>query len=179
MPAVLLRKLWARRPAPALRVLMVCTGNICRSPTAEAVLRHRLDAQGLQDKVLVDSAGTHAHIGSPSDPRAQRHAKARGYDLSRLRGRQVETEDFVRFDLILAMDAAHLAWMERMAQPGARAERALITERAQRFAGADEVPDPYYGAPEGFDQVLDMLEDAVDGWLPELQRRLRDVPIDD
>lgn len=168
----LLKPLQRRRAEPLVRVLMVCTGNICRSPTAEAVLRKRLADLDLQAVVEVDSAGTHAHEGSPPDPRSQRAAQARGYDLAGLRGRQIGGADYERFDLILAMDDTHLDWMARFAPPGVGAERVLFTARSRRFAGLPEVPDPYYGAPEGFTLVLDIVEDGVEGWLSWIRQRL-------
>ena len=141
-------------------VLFVCTGNICRSPTAEAVLRHQAEAAGIE--LHVESAGTGRwHIGCPPDERAQRHAKGRGYDLSRLRARQVEPFDFERFDLIVALDRGHLRELQRMAPPGRRDRiRLLLPER--------DVPDPYYGGPEGFEHVLDLVEAACRDLLREL-----------
>jgi len=148
-----------------LRVLMVCLGNICRSPTAEAVLRQRLVAHGLDEQVEVDSAGTGGwHAGEPPDPRAQRHALRRGYDLSRLRARRVEDADFDRFDLLLAMDEDNLAELQRLMPIGSRGEVRL-------FAAA-EVPDPYAGAAQGFDNVLDQIELACDVWVVDLHSRL-------
>jgi protein-tyrosine phosphatase len=149
-----------------MKVLMVCLGNICRSPTAEAVLRAKLEAAGLGEQVAVDSAGTGDwHVGSPPDPRSQRHAAQRGYDLSSLRGRQVAEADFHRFDLILAMDEDNLTDLQRLAPDGAhRAELRL-------FAPI-EVPDPYTGGAAGFEQVLDLVETAGDTWVKNLATRL-------
>ena len=148
-----------------VRVLMVCLGNICRSPTAEAVLRHKLAAAGLDGHVEVDSAGTGDwHVGDPPDARSQRHAARRGYDLSALRGRRVSEADFERFDLILAMDEDNLADLERLRPDGGRAELRL-------FAGRP-VPDPYAGGPAGFEQVLDLVEAASEVLARDLARRL-------
>jgi protein-tyrosine phosphatase len=149
-----------------MRVLMVCLGNICRSPTAEAVLRAKLDAAGLGQRVAVDSAGTGDwHVGSPPDPRSQRHAAKRGYDLSSLRGRQVAEADFHRFDLILAMDEDNLADLQRLAPEGrSRAE--------VRLFASIEVPDPYTGSAAAFEQVLDLVEAASDTWVKNLAARL-------
>jgi protein-tyrosine phosphatase len=149
-----------------MRVLMVCLGNICRSPTAEAVLRAKLDAAGLAQRVEVDSAGTGSwHLGEPPDARSQRHAARRGYDLSALRARRVAEDDFHRFDLILAMDEDNLADLRRLAPGGAcRAELRL-------FAPI-EVPDPYSGGPAGFERVLDLVETASDAWVKDLSLRL-------
>ncbi len=145
---------------------MVCLGNICRSPTAEAVLRRKLHAAGLGARVEVDSAGTGSwHIGSPPDARAQRHAARRGYDLSGLRARQVSADDFQRFDLILAMDRDNLADLQRLApDEPARAELRLFAEV--------EVPDPYAGGPDGFERVLDLVEARCDAWVQILSGRL-------
>ncbi|HTP74733.1 MAG TPA: low molecular weight protein-tyrosine-phosphatase [Burkholderiaceae bacterium] len=157
----------------ALRVLMVCTGNICRSPTAEGVLRHKLVALGLQHRVEVDSAGTvDYHVGSPPDHRAQKAALRRGYDLSRQRARQLRPEDFERFDLVLGMDAEHV---ERMLElcPEALADRVrLLMDYSPRRPRGTEVPDPYYGAPAGFERVLDLVEEACDGLVQDLRVRL-------
>lgn len=155
------------------RVLMVCTGNICRSPTAEAVLRSKLERAGLQRRVLVDSAGTTGfHVGEPPDARAQRHARERGYDLSALRARKVELADLERFDWVLAMDESHLDWLRALVPPGPGARLGLLMEHARRFAGEREVPDPYYGAPAGFERVLDLVEDACDGLLDRIATEL-------
>ena len=151
--------------SPVLRVLMVCMGNICRSPTAEAVLRQRLVGHGLDAQVEVDSAGTGGwHAGEAPDSRAQRHALRRGYDLSRLRARRVVEADFERFDLLLAMDEDNLAELQRLKPAGARAELRLFA--------AVEVPDPYQGGSQGFENVLDLIEQASDGLLAELRTRL-------
>jgi protein-tyrosine phosphatase len=149
-----------------IRVLMVCLGNICRSPTAEAVLRAKLEAAGLGERVVVDSAGTGDwHIGSPPDARSQRHAAKRGYDLSSLRGRQVAEADFHRFDLMLAMDQDNLADLRRLAPEGASRAELLL------FAHV-EVPDPYTGGEAGFERVLDLVETAGDVWVKNLAARL-------
>src|SRR5262249_54947586 len=151
-------------------VLFVCTGNICRSPTAEAVFRKLAADAGLAETVLADSAGTHGyHIGEPPDPRSQASAAQRGYDLSALRARPVERADFQRFDLIVAMDRGHLAILSRMAEPSAARKLKLMMSYATAHAGKD-VPDPYYGGPEDFEQVLDLLEDAARGLLDSLVR---------
>ena len=153
------------------RVLMVCMGNICRSPTAEAVLRHKLRAAGLDKTVEVDSAGTYGgHAGEPPDARAQRHAKLRGYDLSRLRARRLIKEDFSRFDWVIAMDDDNLSRMTDLAPEGHAARLELLMGHAIRHADVSAVPDPYYGPPGGFERVLDLIEDACDGLVAELAR---------
>jgi protein-tyrosine phosphatase len=144
-----------------LRILLVCLGNICRSPTAEVVLRTKLEAAGLGDRFDIDSAGTYSgHFGLPPDARSQRHALRRGYDLSRGRARGIQPVDFQRFDLIFAMDDDNLADLQRMAPDGASA-------RIERFA-AVEVPDPYTSGPAMFEQVLDIVESASDAWVERL-----------
>jgi protein-tyrosine phosphatase len=159
--------------APRLQVLMVCSGNICRSPTAEAVLRSKLERAGWGALVTVDSAGTHGfHLKEPPDPRAQAHARRRGYDLSRLRARPVVDADFSRFQRILAMDEGHLAWLRDAAPSGARARVELLMDHASAHAGRRSVPDPYYGSERDFELVLDLVEDACDGLLRELGRQL-------
>jgi protein-tyrosine phosphatase len=159
--------MWMKKrplPDPELRVLMVCSGNICRSPTAEGVLRAKLQAAGLGGRVVVDSAGTHGfHVSEPPDPRARRHALARGYDLSKQRARQVDRSDFERFDRLLAMDEGHRQWLLDMAPAGLEGRVSMLMAFAVRHAGESEVPDPYYGAAAGFERVLDLVEDACDG----------------
>lgn len=158
-----------------LSVLFVCMGNICRSPTAEGLVRHRLQQLGLAGRVHIDSAGTHGyHVGRAPDPRAQQAAARRGIDLAPLRARRVDPEDFLRFDLILAMDSDNREDLERVRPEGARAQLRLMLEYAPD-AGVLDVPDPYYGGANGFERVLDLLEHAADGLLDDLRRRL-DAP---
>ncbi len=158
------------------RVLMVCMANICRSPTAEGVLRARLAAAGLTDWVHVESAGTHAfHVGSRPDGRSQAHAARRGYDLSALRARAIDELDFERFDLLLAMDWDNLALLQQRCPP----EHALKLRRLMEFApqaGSEVVPDPYYGDAAGFDRVLDLVEAACDGLVDHLSRTVQRSP---
>ena len=152
-------------------VLFVCTGNICRSPTAEGVFRQLLLKNGLQDKVRTDSAGTHDyHAGEPPDRRAIAHANARGYDISGLRARQVTARDFEDFDLVLAMDRGHLRFMEQLCAPQHRRKLRLYLD----FAGVQgaDVPDPYGGGADGFEQVLDMVEAASRGLLDHIRDHL-------
>ena len=154
--------------AAPVRVLMVCMGNICRSPTAEAVLRAQAALRGLTPSVEVDSAGTYGgHAGEPPDARAQAHASRRGYDLAPLRARLVQAADFERFDLVLAMDRDNLANLLELRPDGAKARVELLMRYARRHA-VDEVPDPYYGSAAGFERVLDLIEDACDGLLMHL-----------
>ncbi|HYS76997.1 MAG TPA: low molecular weight protein-tyrosine-phosphatase [Burkholderiales bacterium] len=151
-------------------VLFVCTGNICRSPTAEAIFRKLAADAGMAEAVTSDSAGTHGyHVGEPPDPRAQKAAAKRGYDLSALRARTIEDADFQRFDLILAMDQEHHAILSRIGGPSADHKLKLMMSYAQRFKERD-VPDPYYGGPQGFERVLDLLEDAASGLLRSLRK---------
>lgn len=154
------------------RVLLVCMGNICRSPTAEGVLRQFIINNSLGDKVEVDSAGTHGyHVGEAPDSRTQRAAAVRGYNLSQLRARKVAHQDLDYFDLILAMDRSNLDNLRRMAMPEQQEKIQLFMEYARNFED-DEVPDPYYGLGHGFDLVLDMVEDASQGLIAELKKKL-------
>jgi len=153
-----------------LSVLMVCMGNICRSPTAEAVLRHKLRAAGLEDAVDVDSAGTLAwHSGEPPDARSVTHAHRRGYDLTALRARQVAPADFETCDFILAMDWDNLGWLEEQCPPQHLSKLGRLTQHANRHQ-AEVVPDPYQGGSAGFEHVLDLVEDACDGFVAFLQQ---------
>lgn len=153
------------------RVLFVCTGNICRSPTAEGVALHQLMQRGLQHAIEVDSAGTHGyHVGEQPDPRTRKAAAKRGYDLSPLRARKLEVVDFQRFDLLLAMDEGHLAFMRELSPPVYHGKIGMFMHYA-RTHRRDDVPDPYYGGDAGFEKVLDYCEDAVEGLLEELLRR--------
>jgi protein-tyrosine phosphatase len=150
-------------------ILLVCMGNICRSPTAEGVLRDKLDAAGLLGRVRLDSAGTHDyHVGKPPDLRAQEAARNRGYDLSVLRARQVSHRDFSEFDLILAMDRDNYQSLLRQCPEPHRHKVRLFLSFSSRFTD-QEVPDPYYGGSQGFDQVLDMVEDAAEGLISTLR----------
>ena len=153
-----------------MNVLFVCTGNICRSPTAAGVLADLVRRAGLEDVIHVESAGTHDyHVGQPPDARAQAHAERRGYDLSALRARQVRRRDFVEFDLIVAMDRGHLEILVRNCPEEHQDKLRLLVP------GRD-VPDPYYGGADGFDRVLDLVEAGCLALLDELRRELRAGP---
>jgi protein-tyrosine phosphatase len=156
------------------RVLLVCMGNVCRSPTAEGVLKHYININNLSDKVEVDSAGTHGyHVGEPPDPRTQRAALSRGYNLSQMRARRVAPQDMEYFDLVLAMDRTNLDNLRRMAPPEKQDRIQLFMDYSENFED-DEVPDPFYGLGHGFDLVIDMVEDASLGLVKALRKRLAD-----
>lgn len=148
------------KPPSETRILFVCMGNICRSPSAEAVLRELARREFPQLRLAIDSAGTHGyHIGEPPDPRSIEAGRARGYDLAPLRARQVAREDFTRFDWLLAMDEANLSRLHHLAPRDSVNRARLFLEFAGESVRAD-VPDPYYGGPEDFELVLDLLESA-------------------
>ena len=153
---------------PPMRILMVCMGNICRSPTAHGVLEKMVADAGLAQHIKVDSAGTHGyHVGEPPDGRAQQHAARRGYDLSAQRARRLVARDFEEFDLVLVMDAANEAHARPLCPPGQHHRLRRLTDFCSA-TGAREVPDPYYGGAAGFEQVLDIVEDACRGLLATL-----------
>jgi protein-tyrosine phosphatase len=154
-----------------VRVLFVCMGNICRSPTAQGIFRNLLEEAGLEALVEVDSAGTHAyHVGNPPDLRAQETARGRGLDLSDLRARQVCQEDFERYDYILAMDEDNAYSLSLVCPLEHQEKLGLLMDYAPHW-GEREVPDPYYGGDQGFEQVFDMVEAACRGLLEEIRRR--------
>ncbi len=161
------------------KVLCVCLGNICRSPTAEAILRHYCDVYHLN--VVVDSAGTsNYHPNKAPDARSQKHALKRGYDLAQLRARQIVLADFVEFDLILAMDHENFDDIQALMpqavrQFGAdqiRAKLALMSEHDPRFS-QQAVPDPYYGGADGFDRVLDQCESSSQAWVDIFKKQMK------
>ena len=158
-------------PSEDVGVLFVCMGNICRSPTAHGVFRHRAGDLGLEDRIRIESAGTHGfHVGHGADRRAQEAARRRGYAFDDLRARQIEPGDLARFDYVLAMDRDNLAHVEGMREAGGGAEVALLLDYTSDFAGRD-VPDPYYGALNGFEEVLDLVEAGTDALLAHLRER--------
>jgi protein-tyrosine phosphatase len=153
-----------------IKVLFVCMGNICRSPTAHGVFQSIVDANGLGSVIEVDSAGTHSyHIDSPPDRRSQATAKNRGVDLAGLRARRFVSDDFVEFDYLLGMDQSNLADMLAIKPDDASAQLKLMLEYSQKF-DQSEVPDPYFGN-EGFDLVYDMIDDSSQGLLREIRER--------
>lgn len=153
-------------------ICFVCLGNICRSPTAEGVMRHLVNEAGLDERIHIDSAGTGDwHIGAAPDPRAQHAAGARGYDLSALRGRQIGPADFEQFDFVLAMDEANVAALRSVCPATLHHKIRLLMEFASP-ATAREVSDPYFGGAEGFEAVLDQCEAACAGLLAVLRERL-------
>jgi len=155
------------------KVLFVCLGNICRSPTAEGVFRAQVAAAGLSEVIGIDSAGTAAwHIGKAPDQRAQAAATRRGYDLTALRGRQVAVADFGEFDYILAMDRSNLADLLAQCPADQRHKVRLFLSFSSQWQN-HEVPDPYYGGADGFDQVLDMVEDAAHGLLSDIRAEIK------
>ncbi len=153
-------------------ILFVCMGNICRSSTAHGVFQHKVNQHGLANRVRVDSAGTHNyHPGSPPDNRSQAHALKRGYDISALRARQILDSDFENYDLILAMDWDNLA----LIQAECPAEHQGKVRRLTEFCLKHESPvvaDPYYGGKDGFEHVLDLVEDACEGVLQHVRKRV-------
>jgi protein-tyrosine phosphatase len=152
------------------RVLFVCLGNICRSPTAHGVFEAQVRAAGMADRVTVDSAGTGAwHVGRPPDGRTRRVALQRGYDLSHLRARQVCAADFYAFDYLLAMDEDNLAALRAMRPDDSQVELRLFLDYA-RDLREREVPDPYYGGAGGFERVFDLVERAAAGLLAHLRQ---------
>jgi protein-tyrosine phosphatase len=157
----------------AMRILFVCLGNICRSPTAEGVMRHLVEAEGLAEAVRLDSAGTGGwHVGAPPDPRSREAARQRGIVVAGA-ARQVVPGDFHDFDLILAMDGANLRDLRSAAPAGAAAELRLLREfdAPSAAVGDLDVPDPYSGGPDGFDEVLDLVDAACRGLVAELRAR--------
>lgn len=156
-----------------IKVLFVCMGNICRSPTAHGVFEQRVKERALDDHILVDSAGTHAyHVGEQPDRRSQATALARGCDLSYQRARKVTVQDFDEFDFVLAMDQSNLSDLHGLASPQQRQRIALFLDYAERWEER-EVPDPYYGGSRGFDRVFDMVDDAAEGLLAHIMREYR------
>jgi protein-tyrosine phosphatase len=151
-------------------VLFVCMGNICRSPTAHGVMRHKVQARGWADRLRVDSAGTHNyHPGEPPDARSQTHAARRGYALADLRARALQSADFDSADLILVMDWDNLALVQQRCPPQHQVKVRRLTEFC-RTHDSTVVPDPYYGGADGFEGVLDLVEDACEGLLVHLER---------
>ena len=157
---------------PSYRILFICMGNICRSPTAEGVFRHQIAGAGLAEQVVIDSAGTHNyHPGEAPDRRSQRHAEQRGYDLSMIRARQLTDEDFHQFDLLLVMDWDNLALAESRCPPEHRRKLRRLTEFCTTLE-ATVVPDPYYDGEAGFEYVLDLIEDAGQGLLQHVRQKI-------
>jgi protein-tyrosine phosphatase len=151
-----------------MRILFVCMGNICRSPTAEGIFRHLLAQRQIDLEVEVDSAGTHDyHVGEPPDPRAIAAARRRGIDLSALRARSLQPQDFENFDLLIAMDEQNLRELRSRSGPVYASRLRLMMDFAPDV-DRRAVPDPYYGGPQGFEEVLDLLEQASEGLLRQL-----------
>jgi protein-tyrosine phosphatase len=158
---------------PKIRILFVCTGNICRSPSAEAVLRQLAEAAGLADRLEIDSAGLGDwHLGEAPDPRAQDAVAARGYAMGSQIARQVTPDDFERYDLVLAMDSGHWKELKRICPPARRQSLHKFLDFAPE-TGRQDVPDPYYGDARGFELMMDLVEAGARGLLTHVAERTR------
>jgi len=156
-----------------ISVLFVCMGNICRSPTADAVFRHHVKSARLDHLIHIDSAGTHAyHIGEPPDRRSQQAALKRGYSMQGLRARRVTQEDFLRFQYILAMDHHNLEELQQDCPPQYNSRLGLFLQYSNQWNTHQEVPDPYYGGNHGFERVLDLVENASQGLLNHILKNM-------
>lgn len=156
-----------------ISVLFVCMGNICRSPTADAVFRHHVKSARLDHLIHIDSAGTHAyHIGEPPDRRSQQAALKRGYSMQGLRARRVTQEDFSRFQYILAMDHHNLEELQQDCPPQYNSRLGLFLQYSNQWNTHQEVPDPYYGGSHGFERVLDLVENASQGLLSHILKNM-------
>ena len=156
-----------------VKVLFVCMGNICRSPTAEGVFTHLVNQSGMSAHVQIDSAGTHAyHVGHAPDARSQKTSMGRGIDISHLRARKVNEGDFYEFDYILAMDKDNYANLQEICPQGEEHRLSLFLDFAPHLTER-EVPDPYYGGPSGFERVMDMISEASEGLLKTIQEKHR------
>lgn len=154
-----------------VKILFVCMGNICRSPTAHAVFRHLVKANQLQQHIEIDSAGTHAyHIGNPPDSRSMKTARLRGIDMSDLRARQVDVGDFYYYDYIIAMDHDNMQRLQSIAPDDTRHKLAYLLTFAPQL-NRQEVPDPYYGHGDGFELVFDLVQSACEGLLAHIQQQ--------
>lgn len=152
-----------------IKVLFVCTGNICRSPTADGVFADKVSKAGLSDEITVDSCGLSAyHVGELPDPRSREMAQSRGYDLSQIRSRKIKPADYAQFDYILAMDDGHLRDMRRQAPSESQQKIELFLDYHPKLSG-QSVPDPYYGGANGFTHVFDMIEETCDRLLTHLR----------
>lgn len=153
------------------RILFICLGNICRSPSAEAIMKHYVRERGLDDLFYIDSAGISGyHSGDTADERMQRHAIRRGYELTSLSRQFYPDADFAGFDMIIGMDDQNVRDLRRMANTGEERDKVYkMTDFCHRFSYRDSVPDPYYGGDTGFELVLDLLEDAIEGLLDDLK----------
>ncbi len=154
-----------------IKILFVCLGNICRSPTAHGFFQKMVEDEGLQKRIVVDSAGTSSwHIGEPPDSRTVATAQSRGVDLSALRGRQLQKSDLDEFDYVLAMDKDNLSNIERFCSPQSKAKTGLFLSYAKN-SDLIEVPDPYHGGQGGFDHVFDLVVDACEGLMDHLRKK--------
>ena len=154
-----------------VKVLFVCMGNICRSPTAHGVFAARVEGEGLTHRIEIDSAGTHAyHVGEPPDARAQETALKKGVDLSDQRARRAQSDDFLQYDYIVAMDQDNYHSLSAICPEGLEDKIHMLMDFAPEFR-TREVPDPYYGGAAGFDRVFDMVDAAAEGLLNEIKRR--------
>ena len=149
-------------------ICFVCMGNICRSPSAEGVFRHKAKLAGIEEKLFIASAGTHGyHLGSTPDKRSSSTALSRGYDLSSIRSQRIEQKHFMVFDYLLPMDKENFSYLKALKPVDAKATLKLFMEYSKKYE-EKEVPDPYYGGNKGFERVLDMIEDAADGLLEHI-----------
>lgn len=153
-----------------VKILFVCLGNICRSPTAEGVFRELVKRKGLSDVIKTDSAGTgNWHVGKEPDIRAQETAKIRGFDISDLRGRQALAKDFITFDYVVAMDRSNYGNLQNICPDGYH-DRLHMFLSFFEDSPEEEVPDPYYGGPAGFDYVFDLVEEASEGLIKDIEK---------